>query len=131
MTTVALFGNCQIHGIAQCFRAMSRSLIVKEHSFRALRTNDQPAASPAADVVLLQHRGERTPTDLEVSLRASGAQVVCFPTIYFPAFHPDFVYARSVAAAKTLGSPIGNMSSAICVFAWQTDSGSERGNGAL
>ena len=71
MTTVALFGNCQIHGIAQCLKGPCRPVwLVKEHSFRALRTNAQPAASPAADVVLLRNKGERTPTDLEISLRA-------------------------------------------------------------
>lgn len=50
-----------------------------------------------------------------------GPRIARFPTIIFPAFHPDAVYVgdlRSLAQARLAPSPVGHYHSAIALFAF-------------
>ena len=120
-----MIGNCQARGVAQALRLLAPdSPVTMIHMDSLMRTYgdiDGLARSLAGyDHVFSQlFSRDLMPGGLP-ELRRREARLRPFPTIVFPAFHPDMVYAGSMAdlaSLKLARSPLGQYHSAIALCA--------------
>lgn len=114
MARGVIIANCQGEGIARCLAAMGLGLDLK-----IVRPGDIKTAEIGKDVELVLLQDEIEPMAQRLVTEGHGARlrIVRFPTIYFTAFHPDFVYVRQ--GKNWLNNPIANANSAIIVRSWQ------------
>jgi hypothetical protein len=105
--TVAVIGNCQVDGIAQCLGAMlpgATTIPLRLSEMMKDPTPDRKAAwrdrLAACDLILAQHRPPARSTEefQAPRLKEAYGRVVEFPAIAFNGFHPDCVYLRKGSA---------------------------------
>ncbi|WP_379002557.1 WcbI family polysaccharide biosynthesis putative acetyltransferase [Methylobacterium iners] len=122
---IAVIGNCQARGVAQAMRLMAPQSPVTFVPMATLRQDYGDADGLARSLSGYDHVfSQFFPPDLIpggfVGLRERDPRLRPFPTIVFPAFHPDMVYAgavSSLAALKLAPSPMGQYHSAIALCA--------------
>lgn len=111
---VAIVGNCQATGVAQCMRIMAPGL-----DAIPIHYGIAPLDPDAYDMIVVQscvidvvtaHLAEHSPQS-KISL--------VWPTFYFPAFHPDLVYVW--ANGTQVKTPLGDYSSSIAFHGWRSN----------
>lgn len=126
---IAVIGNCQAAGLAASVGVLAPSARVTLVPVAALRRRHASVEALARALAPFDHvyaqpvpAGFLPPGDPA----AFTARVAAYPTVVFPAFHPDMVYvgggdgpAGGLAAGRLLPSPLGNFyHSAIVLFAF-------------
>jgi hypothetical protein len=121
---IAVIGNCQAAGVAASVQVLAPGARVSlfplsglrrshgsiEAMVRALDGFDHVYAQPFAPGFLPP--GDAGPLE---------ARITWYPTIVFPAFHPDMVYVgdlANLAEARLAPSPLGHYHSSIVLFAY-------------
>src|SRR5262245_20509736 len=104
MTTVSVFGNCQVCGIADSLKVMLPDHAVVTAYGREIRNGVLSVAKllDRSDILLVQNSMEREILD-QAAGRARNYTILTFPAICFSAFHPDCVHAGS--ATGNVNSP--------------------------
>ncbi|WP_336485255.1 WcbI family polysaccharide biosynthesis putative acetyltransferase [Methylobacterium nigriterrae] len=123
---IAVIGNCQARGVAQAMRLLAPTSPVRFIQMAWLKREhghiDNLARTLAGfdHVYSQQFPGGLIPGGDVTALKALEPRLRLFPTIVFPAFHPDMVYAGAIsdlAALKLAPSPMGQYHSAIALAA--------------
>jgi hypothetical protein len=122
---IAVIGNCQARGVAQALRLMAPQSPVSLLPMGTLKRDYGDVDNLARSLAGYDHVfSQFFPPDLIpggfVGLNERDPRLRPFPTIVFPAFHPDMVYAgavASLAALKLAPSPLGQYHSAIALCA--------------
>ena len=109
---IAVIGNCQVRGIAQCLEVMAPTLeILGVHV-----GIDSSAPLEMVDVIVVQteFRGLFEEGGTLAALRHK--TILTCPTFYFPGLHPDLVYVK--LAQGVAQSPLSDYQSSIIFHAW-------------
>ena len=117
---VAVIGNCQAIGVADCLRQLCPDAEVVAHSWGSIANAEQANALaenlPACDVVFSQFTKRLDYGDLRTSrLRELCPHALLFPKVIFTGFHPDLVGLEGVH------SPLGVCHSSLIIAAWLLD----------
>lgn len=123
---IAVLGNCQARGVAQAMRLLAPNSRVRFVPMGTLARDHGDLDGLLATLSGYDHvYAQLFPAGLIPggdinTLRLRDMRIVLFPTIVFPAFHPDMVYAGRVedlSALKLARSPLGQYHSAIALCA--------------
>lgn len=121
---IAVIGNCQAHGVAQALRLLLPEARVDLVPMAHLSRDHASLAGLKARLDGFDHVFSHFFPEGFVAggnvhdLAAGDARLRLFPTILFPAYHPDMVYVGDVGALSAAGlvpSPIGPYHSAIAL----------------
>lgn len=114
MKKALIVGNCQADAISKCLALMTDEL--EFHSAKPT-TIETGFFDPDFDLILVQ-KDLRSRVYRAIEKRPEARkQHLVFPSVYFTAFHPDFVYA--VEKEKLFSGKLGNTNSAILVYGWK------------
>ncbi len=109
---IAVVGNCQAIGLANCLTAMLAGAEVKRSPPNEV--SDWRALGASADWVVLQ--GRKDGREARAAQHA-GAKPITFTAIGFAAYHPDIVHAT--VNSGQLRSGLGPYHSAIALLGWK------------
>ena len=124
--SIAVLGNCQARGAAQAMRLLMPNSPVRFIQMAWLKREHGHIDNLARTLHGFDHVfSQQFPSGLIPggnieALRALEPRLRLFPTLVFPAFHPDMVYAGRIAdlsALKLAPSPMGQYHSAIALAA--------------
>ncbi|MGU3537011.1 WcbI family polysaccharide biosynthesis putative acetyltransferase [Methylobacterium sp. A54F] len=130
--SIAVIGNCQARGVAQAMRLLAPTSPVRFFQMAWLKRehgNVEGLARVLAgyDHVFSQVLPESLlPGGGIAGLRARDPRVTLFPTLVFPAYHPDMVYVGEIAdlaQLRLVPSPLGQYHSAIALAAYRSGLG--------
>lgn len=125
---IAVIGNCQARGVAQAMRLLAPSSPVRFIPMASLKRDHGHIDSLARTLSGFDHVfGQLFPHGLipggdVVALGQREPRLTVFPTVVFPAFHPDMVYVgdlADLATQKLVPSPMGQYHSAIALAAFR------------
>lgn len=114
MKKALIVGNCQADAVSQCL-----TLMTDELEFHAAKPIEIESGSydPDFDLIMVQ-KDLRSRVYRAIERRSDARkQHLIFPSVYFTAFHPDFVYATE--NGKLFAGTLGNTNSAILVYGWK------------
>ena len=110
---IAVIGNCQVRGIAQCLEVMAPTFEISGIHLGL----DSSAPLETADVIVVQTEF-RSLFEPGGSLAAlAHKNILTCPTFYFPGLHPDLVYIK--LAQGFAQSPVGDYQSSLIFHAWR------------
>ena len=121
---IAVIGNCQARGVAQAMRLMAPSSPVRFIQMAWMKRDHGHLDGLAATLAGYDHVFTQLfpagliPGGDSSALHAREPRLVFFPTVVFPAFHPDMVYVgdlADLATQKLVPSPMGQYHSAIAL----------------
>ena len=109
---IVVGANCQAHGLAACVRAMVPDAEV--HAIHIGLDTTEPAKN--SDIILLQTEFSSLSGHREFwgDVQASAFKLI--PSFYYPAFHPDIVYAK--IGDNYVQSPMLHYNSALVLYGW-------------
>lgn len=123
-----MIGNCQARGVAQAMRLMAPSSPVRFIQMAWMKRDHGHLDGLARTLAGYDHvftqlfpRG-LIPGGDSIALHNREPRLVFFPTVVFPAFHPDMVYVGDLADLATqrlVPSPMGQYHSAIALAAFK------------
>ncbi|WP_157775112.1 GSCFA domain-containing protein [Hartmannibacter diazotrophicus] len=110
---IGIVGNCQVHGYAQCFEAMSGEV----QAFPAQLGLNSLKSIDSCDLILVQTEFfERLISRRDLFFNKLRHKVRQIPTLYFPGFHPDITYAET--EGRFIQSPMSDYNSSIILYGW-------------
>ncbi|WP_153017883.1 MULTISPECIES: WcbI family polysaccharide biosynthesis putative acetyltransferase [unclassified Sphingobium] len=126
MPRIAVIGNCQALGVAECMRGMLPDSYVKSYLSWEISRWHENDADFIQDLngfdYVFSHDVELLGTGIKnfLELKNNVPKARLFPIIVFPAFHPDLIYiAVDGQETSFFNSPIGPYSSAISLLAYK------------
>lgn len=124
---IAVVGNCQARGVAAAVEVLVPQARVTLMPLGRLRRDHASIEALMRTYAGFDHVFTQAvppsflPAGDYTRLDTLGARRVLYPTIVFPAFHPDMIYVGAVgnlAEAHLVPSPMGHYHSAIALFAY-------------
>jgi hypothetical protein len=114
---IRVLGICQVGGLARCLGAM-----LPDAQVEPLFVSD-PAAFDVSSIadessILLLHSSHKETIGRSELVKTS--EIIYWPNVYFPGYHPDLVYAR-VGNECWLKSPLGEYNSSLVLYGWLND----------
>lgn len=102
---LAIFGNCQIPGVAACLQGLNPGLVADQFlmkQVRSLQTAEEFADRMAGyDAVLSQHCvGDRYGPLRSVELKTRVKRLITFPKVIFTGLHPDILVIGDRSAGR-------------------------------
>ncbi|MFC2254074.1 WcbI family polysaccharide biosynthesis putative acetyltransferase [Labrys portucalensis] len=129
MPRIAVVGNCQALGVAEVLKYLLPNSFIKQSISWEIQNWISSYEDFVRDLATFDHVfvqdvafGNFPGANLE-RLRQDLPNVVEFPIIVFPAFHPDLVYVSNKKKENSnfILSPIGPYNSAIALYAYKRD----------
>lgn len=121
---LTVIGSCQAEGIARAMQSMvgdsSTNAFEATAAFLDLLENDDAdltAIIDSSDLIFVQEPSGAAEI-IKRKFPSSGEKIRRYPSIHYPAYHPDIVYISNNANGKWIQGPTGDYQSAIAFLAY-------------